>query len=139
MASIRPAVVKDKAKIFFLLKELDLYYENLIFKDFFVAEDNRKIIGAVQFEQFTTFYYLSSLGVSQEYQHHGLARLLLKRILSVINKPVYLYTIIPDFFTRFGFKIITAPPPNLPTKKNYECRDCFPDKCVTMVKYPDAA
>jgi len=66
-------------------------------------------------------------------------------VITEAKKPIYLYTIIPDFFIRFGFKSLTTQPPNnptthqpisLPPKSPYGCDQCLPGQCVTMVKYP---
>ena len=121
-----------------LLKDLDLFYPTLSPEGFWVAEKGGRIIGAVQLEEQDEFFFLGSLAVAQTEQKKGAGRALLKNALRSCRKNIYLYTIIPEFFEKFGFKI--APPiPGLPSKDRYECEYCRPDKCVTMVKFADAA
>ncbi|MFH1683364.1 MAG: GNAT family N-acetyltransferase [Candidatus Margulisiibacteriota bacterium] len=152
--NIRPALDKDHEKIKKLLKDLDLYYSGLKFKDFWAAEDNGKIVGIVQLEEFENFLFLGSLGVAPDQQKHGIAKALLYKILENHKKDVYLYTIIPDFFKKFGFQLTTPnselitpnsklitpnseliTPNSLPTKSRYECEYCHSDQCVTMVRH----
>jgi len=130
---IRTAQGKDNQAIISLLKELDLYYSAIKIKDFWVAEENKQIIGAAQLLDCGEFLFLSSVGVDQKHQKHGVAKKLLNKLLTKQDKEIYLYTIIPDFFRRFGFEITTTLPQNLPSKDRYECADCYPERCVTMV------
>jgi N-acetylglutamate synthase-like GNAT family acetyltransferase len=136
---IRSATPKDYQAIINIMKDLDLYYSGMTTDNFWVAEADDEISGAVQLEPHQDFVYLASLGVKPNKQKQGIGRLLLRKLLPDIVQPVYLYTIIPEYFQQFDFKIDPHPPANLPSKDRYECEDCFTDKCVTMVKYPDAA
>lgn len=132
--TIRPAKDNDNPALKQLLLKLDLYYSTLEMKDFWVAEDQGKIVGAVQLQEHDNFIFLGSLGVLPDQQKHGLAKALLNKVLPGCKKDIYLYTIIPDFFKKFGFSV-TSPLPNLPTKANYECEACHSDQCVTMVRH----
>ena len=58
--------------------------------------------------------------------------------LKNIQKKVYLYTILPAFFKKYGFKE-TLPLPSLPSRENLGCPECLPEKCVCMVKSPHAS
>lgn len=138
MPSIRKAKESDNPRILKILKDLDLYYEGLELKDFWVAEKDHKIIGAVQLQESENFFFLCCLSVIKEEQHKGIASSLLERVTQDTKKPVYLYTVIPEFFIKHGFSI-TELLPGLPSKERYECKYCYPEKCRTMVKYPDAA
>ncbi len=132
---IRRAQGKNKQAIINLLKELDLYYNLIELKDFWVAEENNKIIATAQLLDCGEFLFLSSVGVDPKQQKHGVARKLLNKLLADQNRNTYLYTIIPDFFKKFGFEVTTTLPQNIPSKDRYECSACYPDRCVTMVKY----
>ena len=133
---IRPARRSDQAQIIELLKELDLYYAGLELNDFWVAEEHCKIISTAQLEVFPEFCFLSSVGVKQTEQKHGIGQALLTELFSQCKnqKPVYLYTIIPDFFAKFGFKSTTDLPSQIPGKERYECQECHPERCITMVR-----
>jgi len=138
---IRPAQDTDYPQVKKLLEELDLYYSGLEFKDFWVAEEKGKIVGTAQLEEFPDFLFLGSVGIAADQQKHGIAKALLDTMLKNHKIDVYLYTIIPEFFKKFGFEPITPHSPfriphsELPTKERYECADCHLDRCITMVKH----
>ncbi|MBN2058395.1 MAG: GNAT family N-acetyltransferase [Candidatus Saganbacteria bacterium] len=130
---IRKARPEDEAAVLELLRELDLYYNGLRFSGFRVAEDSGRIVGIVQLEPGLDHIFLSSLGISQDRQEQGLASALLNELLPKQDQDIYLYTIIPDFFKKFGFEPV-IPQVSLPSKARYDCQDCRPDRCVTMVR-----
>jgi N-acetylglutamate synthase-like GNAT family acetyltransferase len=134
--SIRKADKKDEKAILEILKEMDVYYPSLEMKDFWVAEENEEILGVVQLEEYPDFVYLGSLAVKTGQQGRGIAKKLLNETLPKFSKNIYLYTIIPDFFVKFGFKAASWQPPDLPSKDRFECQFCHAEKCVCMVKYP---
>ncbi len=138
MLNIRPARKPDLEAIQKILEDLDLFYPTLSMQGFLVAEKESRIIGTLQLAEYEDFFFLGSLAVVKEEQKKGVARTLLKAVLRSHNKNVYLYTIIPEFFEKFGFEI-TSPIPGLPSKNRYECEYCHTEKCVCMVKYPHAS
>ncbi|MFH1826247.1 MAG: GNAT family N-acetyltransferase [bacterium] len=135
MIKIRRATEQDKPKVIELLKDpfLDLYYDKLEYKDFWVAVKNNNIIGCVQLEDFGDFLFLGSLGIRPGSQHQGIAKRLMTEVLMQAKKEVYLYTIIPEFFTQFGFAVTDTHTHNLPSRDRYECEYCELDKCVIML------
>ncbi len=133
MLTIRKANKSDQQQIKVLLQELDLYYSALEIKDFWLAEENNIIIATMQLKKYPNFLFLGSLGVKENYQKKGRASKLINAALKDSRQNVYLYTIIPDFFRKFGFEIC-QPIPGLPSKDNYECEDCHSERCVCMVK-----
>lgn len=133
LLKIRPAQKKEHKEILSILKILDLYYPSQSLENFWVVEKDRKIVAVVQLNEYKDFFFLNSLGVIKNQRRKGIASSLLKEILKNIEKKVYLYTIQPEFFKKFGFKI-TPPPPNLPSKDAFECEYCTPEKCVCMLK-----
>lgn len=133
MIVVRPATAQDEAGIISILTAADLHYSGERLTGFTVAADGGKIVGVVRLEEHPAFYFLTSLGVLPAREKQGIASTLLRAVLNKKNKPVYLYTIIPDFFQPFGFAA-TAPLSALPAKELYGCEQCFPDQCVTMVR-----
>jgi N-acetylglutamate synthase-like GNAT family acetyltransferase len=138
MLKIHAAGKEDSKEITGILKKLDLFYPSLSLTDFWVAEKDQKIIGTIQLRKYKDFFFLSALGVLEKERNQGIARALMNEALSSADKNIYLYTIIPEFFKKFGFQI-TSPIPGLPQKNQYECEYCHPEKCVCMVKRPHAA
>jgi N-acetylglutamate synthase-like GNAT family acetyltransferase len=133
MIAVRPARSTDKAAIIKVLDAADLRYSAETLNNFTVAEANGAVVGVVRLEEHPDFFFLTSLGVLPAAEKKGIASALLRSVATGKKKPVYLYTIIPDFFRRFGFKE-TAPLAGLPAKEIYGCDQCFPGQCVVMVK-----
>jgi len=133
MLKIRKANTKDNKIILQILEEVDESTSSMDFNDFYVAEEENKIIGAAKLEEFKSFLFLSSLAVKIKYQKQGIAKKILENIFKKAKKDIYLYTVIPDFFSKFGFKKI-ATPSFLPTKSALECERCSPEQCTTMVR-----
>ena len=115
------------------MQEVDIYYSALTPDAFFVAENESGIVGTAQFRTFEKFTFLSSLAVQPEMQGKGIASALIEEFISASPRPIYLYTLLPAFFQKFGFKI-TKLIPGLPSKDLYECEGCQPDKCACMVR-----
>lgn len=134
MLNIRKAQAEDKDAILKILKEADIYYPALVFKNFFAAKKDGRVLGCAQLEEHPDFFYLGSLAVTTSHTSKGVAKKILNVILKDLKKDIYLYTTIPEFFKKFSF-VITSPRPDLPSKDRYECADCHSERCVCMVKH----
>ncbi len=131
MIRIRPAANKDEKEILRLLDEADLRYRQESLDGFRVAEIEGEIAGIVRIKEFPDFLFLTSLGVAKAHRDRGVASALVNKATAEAKKPVYLYTIIPEFFKKLGFKI-EENPPRLPSREIYGCDECLPGKCVVM-------
>jgi len=136
MLDICPANKNQFPEILKILKDLDLYYQDHDLSNFWTANDGSIIVGLVKMNDYMDFAFLGSLGVAINSRNRGIARQILTKMFDVYKKDIYIYTVIPDFFEKFGFMKISTPN-NLPPKDNFECKDCFPDKCATMVRTYD--
>jgi N-acetylglutamate synthase-like GNAT family acetyltransferase len=132
----RPAKESDEQAIMKIVASQDLLYKTLHFNAFHLAEIDGKIGSVLRLEAFDHFYFLSSLGTDQALEGHGLASGLIQSIQKNITKPIYLYTIIPGFFTRLGF-LPLDPPRDIPPRSLYSCVTCEPLRCVCMVFRPE--
>lgn len=135
MPTIRPANQKDTAQIKKILSELVLYHPSLIPDDFWVADEGGQILGVSCLTEHGDFLFLSSVGVIETHRLKGTAKAILEKIFSEAKKDIYLYTIIPDFFKKFGFEIVDTPK-NLPAKDSLGCEDCASNECVCMRRTP---
>mgnify|MGYP001473359970 CR=1 FL=1 len=131
--SVRAARPADLKTIIEILDQSDLRYSHETLNGFQLAEKDGLIAGIVRLDEQQDFIFLTSLGVRPEFQKQGIATALLEQLFKSIKKPIYLYTIIPDFFSRLGF-VPSPVPPSLPPKKIFGCDECFPDRCCCMVK-----
>ncbi len=136
MLIIRPAEERDLPSVIKVLDESDHRYKKETFDRFFVAEVDGRIAGTVRLEEHDNFTFLTSLGVENDFRGQGIGAALMQFALKSAKNDMYIYTVIPDFFRKFGFTPLPTPG-FLPAKDAYECDDCFPERCVTMVKKHD--
>lgn len=119
-----------------LLNVFGFAYDSKSPDDFYIAREANKPVGIVQFEDYDSFYLLSSLGVKTSHRKRGIAAALLRTLFQRANKDIYIFTILPEFFGRFGFKPINPPVDVSALKNPVECAACEAQKCVCMVKSP---
>ncbi len=133
MLKIRKAKEEDNKEIYKLLEEVDEQTSEMTFDDFWVGDMEGKIVGTAKLEEFDDFFFLSSLSVKSEFQGKGVAKAMMEHLLKGTKKDIYIYTVLPEFFKKFNFKAVSAPS-KLPSKSNFECERCYPEKCVCMVR-----
>ncbi len=119
-----------------LLAGLD-YYDDVgdALEGFWTASEEGHVVGAAQLLRCGGVRYLGYVGVAPERRGRGVARALLKGMLGGVQEPVYCYTVIPDFFRRFGFEV-GEPHPAIPTREENDCEGCDPARCTCMVWRP---
>jgi amino-acid N-acetyltransferase len=138
---IRKAKIKDIKEIqglincfakldLMLPRSLNELYENL--RDFWVAEENKKIIGCAALHiSWDDLAEIKSLAVLKSKQGKGIGRELVSACLNEASelgaKKIFVLTYKPDYFKKFGFKRVSTS--NLPHKIWAECINCckFPD------------
>ena len=121
-----------------LPRSLNELYENI--RDFWVFEDERKIIGCCALHVcWDDLAEIKSLAVQKSKQKLGIGKRLVEACLDeskeVGAKKIFVLTYRPEFFKKFGFKKTTTA--SLPHKIWAECINCpkFPDCQETaMVK-----
>ena len=133
MHRIRPAGPTDGKAIEQVLDELDYARSQEGCEDFWVALDEGKIVGVAHLAPYEGFDFLSYVGVLSAHRGRGIAKEMLLQILVETDRPVYLYTVIPDFFRRIGFEVTDAPKTIPPRQR---CEGCDRGKCVCMVRMP---
>ncbi|MFQ5976880.1 MAG: GNAT family N-acetyltransferase [Candidatus Heimdallarchaeota archaeon] len=106
---------------------------------FLIAIENDEIIGTVGLEVYESVALLRSLAVNPKYHGKGLGRALTRKILyhakAIQNEEIYLLTeTAKDYFTRFGFKIITKDLVNPLVKESSQFNGVCPDTATIMRK-----
>ena len=138
---IRKAQVKDIKEIqelinrfarqdIMLPRSLNELYENI--RDFWVVEDNKKIIGCAALHiSWDNLAELKSVAVAKNKQSKGIGRELVDACLDEARvlgaAKVFVLTFKPDYFKKFGFRRVKHA--SLPHKIWAECINCckFPD------------
>ena len=113
-----------------LPRSLSELYDHL--RDFFIAVENRKIVGICSLHLcWDDLAEIRSLAVQEEVRNKGMGSMLVKACLkeskSLRVKKVFTLTYQPEFFERFGFKKVDKAV--LPHKIWTDCLNC--------VKFPD--
>jgi N-acetylglutamate synthase-like GNAT family acetyltransferase len=129
----RNAKKADFPQILNLAKKLELDYSGMEEDDFLVAEDSIKIVGICALKKHKDCLELCSLGVDENYRKRGLGKKLVLGALKKAKGEVYLGTIIPEFFEKFGFKKSIQIPLSM-VKKSEWCEGCKKELCTIMVK-----
>ena len=138
---IRKAQIKDikqiqalinafASKDLMLPRSLNELYENI--RDFWVAEEKKKIIGCCALHiSWDDLAEIKSLAVSKNRQHRGIGKELVLACLDEAReigaKKLFALTYKPEFFRQFGFKRVRNS--QLPHKIWAECINCckFPN------------
>lgn len=135
MFRVRLAKPEEEPCLQELEKILNLETPGLRSSETWVLDDGGKLIGMARITDLGPGYFLSSVGIIQPSRGQGLGRKLVLRLLEAKKKPVYLYTIIPEFFQRLGFEAC-SPPPFLPPKSLFSCQHCQPELCLCLMRRP---
>lgn len=133
--TIRPFQEKDREEVIALLRELDLDYPARSLPDFRVAETGGRIAAMAEMKDFGTGWLLSCVGVPEALQGSGIGASFVRQILAGADKDVYLYTLIPAFFEKLGFRE-AAGGNGAPPRSIYDCEHCDPRRCRRLVWRP---
>ncbi len=131
----RSARADERDAVMSIVNEQDLGYQTLRFDSFRVTVHDREIVSILRIEELPLFYFISAVGTKSGRQGRGFAARLLNAVILGCQKPIYLYTIIPDFFARFGFRAMSAPP-YIPQRSLFACDRCEPERCACMILEP---
>jgi len=132
MISIRNAKPSDMDKVFEIALKYDLDSNDMDYKDFIIAEDNNKIAGFGRLWKHDDAIELGTVGVVEEYRGKKVAEKIIKELLNRTDKDVYLTTLIPGFFEKFGFKMLDVAPPQSMIRKKEWCEGCTKVGCTVM-------
>jgi|GEM_PF-306554 N-acetylglutamate synthase-like GNAT family acetyltransferase len=133
VVKIRLARPEEQPLIAYLEKRLELEVPCLEVNETWLLEVGEEPTGLARITDLGSAFFLSSVGIVPEKRGQGLARKLLETILEGREKDIYLYTIIPEFFFRFGFET-TSPASFLPPRTLFSCHLCEPERCFCLVR-----
>jgi N-acetylglutamate synthase-like GNAT family acetyltransferase len=132
--SVRGARPADHGTILELTGALDLTYPAQDLSCFWVAELDGVIVGIAELKDFERCSLLSCVGVREDFQGRGIGRELVDHVVREARHAVYLYTLVPGFFRKAGFRAAVSLPPDLPPRSIYGCTNCDPSLCLCMMR-----
>ena len=131
---VRRARAADYATILEMTRALELDYPAMDLSCFWVGEQGGVILGVAELKDLETCSLLSCVGIREELQGQGMGRQLVDRVVREALHPVYLYTLVPGFFRKAGFRDATSLPPDLPPRAFYGCVGCDPSRCLCLMR-----
>lgn len=101
---IRKAKKTDIKKIMKYIEKFNLDGEEIKYKEFIVAEIFGEITGFARMKKYEGIYELATLGVIEKYRNKKIGSKLVNHLLQNFEyDELWLTTIIPEFFEKFGF------------------------------------
>lgn len=129
---MRPARPDEIKTIYGLAYKMDLDSQDMDYEDFTVIEDKGYIVAFGRLKKRGDAIELGTLGVVEKYRGKGLAKKIVGDLLSKTDRDVYLTTLIPAFFEKFGFKELSTPPPQSLIRTKEFCEGCGKVGCTLM-------
>lgn len=109
-ASIRPATRKDLPLIRRTIRRFDLDPERLNPEQFVVAVEGKARAGFARIKPYRGCFELGSVAVLEKFRKRGVGSRLVKCLMSKFpTRKVWITTMSPDYFKRFGFEPATPP------------------------------
>jgi len=102
-----------------LIAEFCLDDNDLKAEQFLIAIAEGKLVGFGRLRQYPGCCELCSLGVAEDLRSKGIGSALSKALIKKSTSDLYTVTIIPAFFSRFGFKKVSDFPSELAIKQSY--------------------
>jgi N-acetylglutamate synthase-like GNAT family acetyltransferase len=100
---VRDAREEEFEEVLRKARALDLDLSEAKCGQFLVASKGGAILGFGRLRRYTDCVELATLGVVKTEQQKGIGSALVKALLKKSGSEVYLTTVIPDYFSRFGF------------------------------------
>jgi len=108
--SIRPGTREDLPLIKRTIRRFDLDPERLQPEQFIVAMEGKSRAGFARIKPYRGCFELGSVAVLEKFRERGVASRLVKCLMSKFpTRKVWLTTMSPDYFKRFGFAVATPP------------------------------
>jgi predicted GIY-YIG superfamily endonuclease len=119
--AIRPATRKDLALIRSTIRRFDLDPERIEPRQFIVAMEGKARAGFARIKPYRGCFELGSVAVLEKYRKRGVASRLVRCLMSKFpTRTVWITTMSPDYFKRFGFAS-AKPPAELARKLKTIC------------------
>lgn len=123
---LRRAIESDIEKIKPYLEEFNLDLEGLEHRKLYVYEHRGSLAGFGRYRNCGNYYEIATVGVLEPFRGRGIGKTIVKQLISIIpSNEIWLTTIIPEYFKKFGFKKIGHNIPAALILKNYRICEKF--------------
>jgi len=119
LTEVRPCSENELTVIKYYISQLSLDSIELRHQEFLTARISDKIVGFGRIRNYSGCCELCSLGVLEEFRLKGIGRNLVSELVQKSEMPLYVVTVIPEFFRRFGFIETLTYPEAIAQKLSY--------------------
>ena len=120
---IREAVKSDMEKIISYIEEFNLDSEDMDHEKFYVFEYGGIVAGFGRYKDYGNYCEIATIGVLKPFRNRGIGKTIVNQLIqSVPFEEIWLTTIIPDYFKKFGFEINKNIPEELMLKTRRICQ-----------------
>lgn len=119
---ILPALESDFPEIVTLAARFDLDSEDIAWNQFIVAKNGSSLIGFGRLRNYTgpqAFIEVATVGVLPEERNKGVGTAIVNELIRKGPSRIYVTCVIPDFFSKFGFKTVKQYPSALQKKVDF--------------------
>lgn len=117
-----------------LAKELDLDREDISQEQFIVAKRNEAILGFGRLRTYPECIEIATVGVIEPEQKNGIGTLVVKELIRTGPSEIFVTCVIPDYFTKLGFRIVKQYPSVLQKKVDFCKSYDFTDEQIFVMK-----
>lgn len=120
----RKANDKDIKKIKILADNFNLDSDNLEPQKTHIVEKNGDLAGFGRYKNYRNIHEISTIGVLKNYRNMNIGKIITGNLIESAGSgtEIWLTTIIPDFFSKFGFKVKKNAPFELVLKTKKICK-----------------
>ncbi|OGI02207.1 MAG: hypothetical protein A2Y25_04655 [Candidatus Melainabacteria bacterium GWF2_37_15] len=119
---IRKAIKSDIEKIKSHIEEFNLDSEDMDHEKFYVFEYGGIVAGFGRYKNYGNYCEIATIGVLKPFRNRGIGKTIVNQLIkSVPFEEIWLTTVIPDFFKKFGFKKSQNVPEELLQKTRRIC------------------
>lgn len=113
----------------------ELDNRDLRYQQFLVAKENGKLVGFGRIRKHKGCDEFCSLGVLEEKRFNGIAKELILARIKIATQPIYLVCIMPEYFEKLGFAIVTEYPAEMADKLHYCTAELVVPEEYVVMKY----
>jgi N-acetylglutamate synthase-like GNAT family acetyltransferase len=136
---VRSAKAEEMEEIISKAGALDLDLSEARYDQFVVACNDTQIVGFGRLRTYPSCMEVATVGVVQAEQHKGIGSVVVAELLKRAGKEVFVTSVIPGYFSRFGFRPVKDFPEVLMKKLDF-CRSFgFHSEEIFVMKFTPAA
>lgn len=118
-----------------IIDEFKLDNRDLQYGQFLVAKEGLELLGFGRIRRHKGCDEFCSLGVIETKRFNGIAKALVEACIEISTQPIYLVCIIPEYFKKRDFTIVTEYPLEIADKLNYCVSELTVPENYVVMKY----